>query len=470
MPRLIAPSRDTHNNWTDKDPVIFEGVFGLTKDRLFPGSLEYFLGDGVHKYSELPKYGGAEASILNKAYTLVLRDANGKIDSDSIDFPEVPDATPTIKGIVKASANQATDNAIKSDANGSLDGWREALADTLADANGGLIKNPSTGKLNVDFSQMPTDKFEELLKSLKMLIPLTANLNLYVDTNSSAAADTIIDGRGTEALPFKTIQAAVNYATGTYALGNYNIRILVATGTYNESVTLPDFSRGTGHIEIITKSGERDVIVNAVLDSNGTRQACFGATGGTWVISYMDARRIENPTTARNFPAVGCYMASNSGTTLSLYGVAARQSVPNVASFDSSSYACRVISADYGATVSMRHSKMPFIIETATITGGPSVVALHVSRKGTLNLYRSSNDTLSHDVNCSGSCSAFLSVSQGGQVSRISTGSAFNFTGTVTGKRYDLTTGSSVVVDGNADFFPGDTEGTVETSTYCWYA
>ena len=450
--------------------MIFEGVIGLTKDRLFPGSLEYFIGDGVHKYSELPKYGGAEASILSKAYTLVLRDANGKIDSSSIDFPEVPDATPTIKGIVKASTTKAADNAVKSDANGSLDGWREALADTLADANGGLIKNPSTGKLNVDFSQMPTDKFEELLKSLKMLIPLTANLNLYVDTNSSAAADTIIDGRGTEALPFKTIQAAVNYATGTYALGNYNIRILVATGTYNESVTLPDFSRGTGHIEIITKSGERDVIVNAVLDSNGTRQSCFGAVGGVWVISYVDARRVENPTTANSYPAVGCYMASGSGTTLSLYGVAARQSVPNVASFDSSSYACRVISADYGATVSMRHSKMPFIIETATITGGPSVVALHVSRKGTLNLYLSSNNTLSHDVNCSGSCSTFLSVSQGGQVSRISTGSAFNFTGAVTGQRYNLTTGSSVVVGGNVDFFPGDTAGTVETSTYCWYA
>lgn len=54
---MTAPTRDTHTNWSTHDPILPEGVFAITKDRRYAGSVEYFIGDGFSTYSELPKFG-----------------------------------------------------------------------------------------------------------------------------------------------------------------------------------------------------------------------------------------------------------------------------------------------------------------------------------------------------------------------------------------------------------------------------
>lgn len=53
--KKIAPTRDTHANWTLHNPVLPEGVVGAVKDRLWSGSLEFVMGDGISTYTELPK-------------------------------------------------------------------------------------------------------------------------------------------------------------------------------------------------------------------------------------------------------------------------------------------------------------------------------------------------------------------------------------------------------------------------------
>lgn len=352
---------------------------------------------------------------------------------------------------------------------------KKAINQALADADSGLVVDNSTGKLKVDFSQMPTDKFEELLKGLKMTVPLDSNKNLYVSTNNAAAGDTLIDGRGTAAKPFKTIQACVNYATGNYAVGNYHINIRVVAGSYNENVTLPDFSRGTGYIAILPDSGARDVIVNAQTNANGTRGWCFRATGGVWRLFYMDARRVENSTTDKA-QALGCYGADGPGAVLYLYGCAAAQTMPSSA-LGGENYALRIFNADSGGQLHLMHGTIAHSVSTQKPASGiPSVLdVFSVARGGELWLHRAydeSNDPqTTPNFTCSGSCGNFISLWQGGAVNTLSGGNMINFTGNVTGKRYDLTGGSHVAgTGGSATFFPGDEEGTVQSSTYCWYA
>lgn len=369
----------------------------------------------------------------------------------------------------------ASGGKLHSDPTNATAAQKKAINEALADADSGLVVNNSTGKLQVDFSQMPTDKFERLLKGLKMTVPLSANKNLYVSINNSAAGDSIIDGRGTAAKPFKHIQAAVDYATSTYAVGNFHIDIRVVAGTYPENVVLPDFSRGTGYIAIVPDSGARDVIVQAQTNASGTRETCFYASGGSWRLYYMDARRVENPTTELS-QAEGCYSAYGSGTVLGLYGCAATQTMPSSPSpLGGNDYDVRLFSVDGGAQLHLYHGVLPYSISTQKpASGTPSIDVFSISRGGQLWLRRthdsSTTPATTADVNCSGSCNIFMHVWQGGAVNTMGGGNINNFTGTVSGKRYALTGGSYVAgTGGSADFFPGTAgTGTVDAATYCW--
>lgn len=115
------------------------------------------------------------------------------------------------------------------------------------------LKIGKDGSLDVDFGDMPTDKFEELLKSIRVPIWLTKPLTIYVAPTGS---DTLDDGRGlTPDKPFASIQAAVNYVSTTYNLYKYNATISVAPGNYGrEHILLPSYTTSTGKL-IIKGSG-----------------------------------------------------------------------------------------------------------------------------------------------------------------------------------------------------------------------
>ena len=123
--------------------------------------------------------------------------------------------------------------------------------DALIRQGGGLAVGQDK-RIYVDFSLMPTDTFEDLLKSIRVPVWLTKNLTIYVATTGS---DTLDEGRGlTEDKPFATLQAALQYVTDTYNVSNYIVTVRVEAGDYGLSeTTLPDYTSSTGFI-IITGS------------------------------------------------------------------------------------------------------------------------------------------------------------------------------------------------------------------------
>lgn len=376
----------------------------------------------------------------------------------------------------------ASNGKLTSDPTNATAAQKKAINQALADQDSGLVVNPSTGKLQVDFSDMPTDKFEKLLKGLKMTVPLAANKTLYVSiNNANAVVPTTVggevvypDGCGTSAKPFKYIHDCVNYATSTYSVGNFHITIRVVAGTYPENVALPAFSHGTGYIEIVPDSGARDVIVQAQTNSYGSRGWCFSCTGGRWRLYYMDARRTENPTTQKA-QALGCYGVSGDGM-LYLYGCAATQTLPSSPSpLGGEDYTVRIFSADGGGTMYLQHGTLAGSISAhKPASGTPTVHVFNVSRGGTLWLTSSydedNNPVTTQHVACSGSCDVFLRMFQVGAINTLGAGNRIDFTGSMTGTRYVIDGGSHVSgAGGDASYFPGTSgTGTVEASTYCW--
>lgn len=351
---------------------------------------------------------------------------------------------------------------------------KKAINQALADASSGLVVNNSTGRLQVDFSNMPTDKFEELLKSLKMLVPLSAPMNVWVDANSDG--DTLVDGRGTQAKPFKHIQAAVNYVTGNYSLGNHNVNIRVVAGTYRENVTLPSYAAGTGAISIQSASGSRDVTIRAVENANGFVYSPILAMGGHWYLVHLTIERVEQAWTGDNI-YVGCILeCTGDSTVVDLCGVHLKQSFPSNANLPGVQYEIRLAYADAGATIALSPYDVGMALTFSDTASHARTVSVFSIARGAKLLMRRPIVTdaisgYSWNVACSGSCTVFTYVWQGSSMNAVGGGPALQFDGAgVTGKRYNVTGGSFIAGAGSATYFPGDVAGTVEDATYCWYA
>lgn len=155
---------------------------------------------------------------------------------------------------------------------------------------GGGISVDQAGQLYVDFDNMPTDKFEAMLKSIHVPIWLTANKTFYVDGSSGGpGSDTITDGIGESTTkPFKTLQACVKYVTDNYNVSEYTLTIRCKNVTTTEPVTLPDYSKTSGHITITryTSAAPTDPSFTVNYAPTG---ADFGisVTGGDWRIYYV---------------------------------------------------------------------------------------------------------------------------------------------------------------------------------------
>lgn len=336
---------------------------------------------------------------------------------------------------------------------------------------GGGIGVDSNGQLFVDFDSMPTDKFEAMLKSLKMLVPLDRNMNVYVDLNSDG--DTLVDGRGTQAKPFKHIQNAITYITGSYSLGRFNAFIHIKAGQYSEHLTLPVYSSGGGAIYIRTWSGQRDVTV-----SNSTVGSLVSASnGGTWRISDIS---FMHYCLAPKSVYVDTAISVSNGSSLQLSGCTYTNVFP--ADFDNSGlyYEFRMFNVD-NATMQWYFSyNNPQAITCADHASATTSV-FAVARGGQLIIagYQGT-DTVYPVTQCSGTIDTFAVVSSNSHISRVGGGDWCRFTGSVTGRRYRVTGGSSILVPPvvGADieeYFPGTVAGTVDDGTdgrpqtYCWY-
>ena len=95
--KLTAPTRNSHVAWTVTNPVVPEGVLIIVKDRLYVGSVEYAIGDGVSNYNALRKFGEA-------------KDAAGKIDLANV-------VTNSANGLLKLGADGNVPAALTNAAN-----------------------------------------------------------------------------------------------------------------------------------------------------------------------------------------------------------------------------------------------------------------------------------------------------------------------------------------------------------------
>lgn len=329
---------------------------------------------------------------------------------------------------------------------------------------GGGIGVDSNGQLFVDFENMPTDKFEAMLASLHMQIPLEADLSLYVNNRAANAGDTIIDGRGTAAKPFRTIQACVSWAASYYSLGPYNITIIVQPGDdYRESLVLPSYNASSGVFKIISGVQATPPVVLVA----GGAGACCRVSGGTW---YLQRLRFVNNPSLEGVSHVSYPLCLNS----------LDYSVVQV-------YGCEFDMSYYGAATTLLHMTVVASSSNSRLTfhpfaGYPSKLNYH---KGNSNLlyvittgsggsmtFAGAYGDRAYAVPCSGDATTFAYAAESSSMRAGGSGDDYiHFVvadgGSCTGKRYDIQNGANIRAPYGG--FPGDEAGTVESSTYCWY-
>lgn len=154
----------------------------------------------------------------------------------------------------------------------------------------------SDGTLAVDFSQMPTDKFEDLVKSIRVPIWLTGNKSFYV--NAKTGVDNDDEGRGmSSSKPWKTLPYALRYVTDNYNLSTYTATIYLAPGDYGDS----SWTKTSDFCELYAFQGSGQIIIsgNSVQDAQTT------------ILHYLLESEAANGYMFRNITVYPCIKASS---------------------------------------------------------------------------------------------------------------------------------------------------------------
>ena len=344
------------------------------------------------------------------------------------------------------------------------DDQMQAIVLAMVQQGGGLAVDQA-GKLYVDFGSMPTEKFEAMLKSIRVPIWVNATKPFYV--NQATGSDTLDAGRGESAAkPFKTIQACINYVTTNYNLNSHSVGIYIYPGIYEEQLRLGEYSRSTGYIALIDKEGEYSVTITS------TNKSTITASGGLW---YLRGLVLKNEVSAID-DGIAHFLSvlSASAGTVHLEGCDIQQEYTGKAPSNGNIY-LRTIAA-YGAgttvqfdTTSKSRNNLRFHKGNASF-----MQTLFAERGGAIQCAASNNSQDYATVQCEGESDDFLYL---GNANFNNVGGAYYLTifaveaaKAVTGRRFRLVTGSICSTGGKGpDFFPGDTAGTLEESTYCVY-
>lgn len=341
---------------------------------------------------------------------------------------------------------------------------REVISQNLLSIGKGLAKD-SQGKIYVDFSQIDEDTKAEILNGLDTQVPLAANKTLRV--NGSTGSDSIpTTMKVSERIntKFKTIQACVNWATKTFALNNHSITILIDAGVYDENVILPEMNTTTGRIILASSSGSNDVTIQKSVSSGGAGYV-VNAKGGIWQLSNITISHKVGTGLSSSY--TGACLVSDDNAIVHVYGCSFVTSGSN-----NSGGSVRMICADNGGKIQIHPGYSGGTI-SANTNHVSNVYVLAALRTGTISLWRTYESLTERTYNCSGACSVFAFCANGGSINSFGVGDPINFTGSITGKHYQIQTGSFCNTgSGDANFFPGggtNSEGTVQANTYCWY-
>ena len=399
-----------------------------------PGSIKY----GSYTYSPF--------ELLFKLNGAIQKDTNGRYKVNFTKMSEA-DLAALIKQLLPSTGGGLTtdeDGKLVLDFSQLTPTQKEDLISQIVQEGGGLSVDEN-GQIYVDFDSMPTDKFEAMLKSIRVPIWLTANKNFYV--NQATGSDTLDAGRGeSESKPFKTIQAAVDYIADNYNLSNYHATIRVAAN-YNSTseIVLKSYSTVGGFI--IISGPDQDDLSKTVIGRVHLDKSCIYA--------------LRNLTVK---------VGSGSSNTAGVWVQSGRVDLQNVLVDISDS----VVSNGYLYAISSENSGLIRIYSTnslevksgCTIKVGPAMMG---TTKALLSANSGGNIQFAADILVDGSAALTYSVSaiNLGNIHRtlstlINPGRLPTFTanGTITGSRYRASANGIIATDsGGPEFFPGSTEG-----------
>lgn len=290
---------------------------------------------------------------------------------------------------------------------------------------GGLAKDED-GKIYVDFSQMPTDKFESLMKQIRVPIWLSKNKSFYV--NGTTGSDTLDEGRGESVgKPFRTIQKAIDFITENYNLSLYRVYINIYPMEYDERVTLRQYQTSGGYITLQSLTSEKVSILGGVV-------LPYQGTYALKSFSFNTKDKYKSETNILTHITI-----SNSAATL------------NFSNCD-----FMPMESDAFKNALWVQSGAVGIFEDCTWSGEYTSLWLVQKQSSNLNLQR---DTTFLEV----VANTILACAYGSLFMRGGTPGSYSvIKGSATGKRYDGRSNAIInTSSGGPDFFPGTIEGTV---------
>lgn len=404
-------------------------------------------GPGSIKYGSYTYY---PFELLFKINGAIQRDTNGRYKVDFTKMSEA-DLAALIKQLLPSTGGGLTtdeDGKLVLDFSQLTPTQKEDLISQIVQEGGGLSVDEN-GQIYVDFDSMPTDKFEAMLKSIRVPIWLTANKNFYV--NQATGSDTLDAGRGeSESKPFKTIQAAVNYIADNYNLSNYYATIRVAANYNNTSeIVLKSYSTVGG--SIIISGPDQDDLSKTVIGRVRLEKSCI------YVLRNLTVK-------------VGSGSSYAAGVWVQAGRLDLQNALVDMSDSVVSNGSLYAIAAESSGLVRIYSTNSLEVKSGCTIKVGPAMMG---TTKALLSANSGGNIHFTADILVDGSADLTYSVTAMnlGIIRRtlstfINPGRLPTFTanGTITGSRYRAA-GNGIIAtnSGGSEFFPGSTEGVTST-------
>lgn len=338
-----------------------------------------------------------------------------------------------------------------------------ATEETVGTVKPGVaLRVDSGGVLSVDPSVGTISEVNEVRKGFGILIPLQANKNFYV--NGTTGSDTLDEGRGeSEGRPFKTIQACYNYVADNYNLSRYTVTIHVADGIYSP-FSAGNFTSTTGGIVISARDAKFADDFPVVISGQNSMLVSYTGNGALTLKNLKYKQTLTND--ARTF--LSSVFCGGPGSLIIDRFFLDTNATDN---FSGNKFFRTLWLNGGNAYIQNNSSNGACYINSNVSDSSYNIVnSIFYSSLGSSLIFRNALSEELSSIVCSGKAASFA-VSNNGLISRNTNNSfPLKFSGSFVGKRYNSVSGGKIDTSNSGpDYFPGDTPGTVEASTYSWY-
>ena len=261
-------------------------------------------------------------------------------------------------------------------------------------------------------------------------------------------------------------QACINYIADSYNLSRYNANIIIADGEYEESIVLPSYSTNTGVITIqpTTPGGVTIKRTDATIIS--------GRSGGRFLLHNLKFELTINSIEQGAGGGLHVFLIM-SNISLEIFGM--HITINMQGDFSNGLRYCNAISAQSYSDITFSAGDIGYSV-TINNPNSARVFVMWGSNYGKYmfngsNVSDVSEESFKWDVNGDLGSGSFMRLSlRSSCVCQTGRTYITTFTGTTSGRRYDIAGGSSCETGNQGEeLFPGDAAGYVETATFSWY-